>query len=56
MNEEDLRKLFEEGFSQKLKPKIENMTNLMMDCYEQGFQDCWRILTKTEFGDGSNTN
>lgn len=56
MNEEEIKKLFEEGFNKKLKPKVETMTNLMMDCYEQGFTDCWRILTKTEFSDGGNTN
>ena len=51
MNEDEIKKLFKEGFEKKLKPKIEGMTNLMMDCYEQGFKDCWSILTKTDFGD-----
>jgi len=48
MNEEEFRKLLQDGFN-VIKPKISEMTNLMMDCYQQGFKDCWRVLTGKEF-------
>ena len=48
MNEEVLKQLLENGFD-KIRPKIGEMTNLMMDCYQQGFKDCWRVLTGKEF-------
>ena len=48
MDEQTLRQLLQSGFD-KVKPKIESMTNLMMDCYQQGFKDCWKILTGKEF-------
>lgn len=37
MNEQELRKLMESGF-EKVRPKIGEMTNLMMDMYQQGFK------------------
>lgn len=48
MNEEELRKAMQNDFD-ILKPKIGEMTNLMMDCYQQGFKNCWKILTGNEF-------
>ena len=48
MNEERLRKVMQDSFN-ILKPKIDEMTNLMMDCYQQGFEDCWKALTDKEF-------
>lgn len=48
MNEEELRKLMQNGFN-VIRPKIGEMTNLMMDCYQQGFKDCWRVLTGKDF-------
>ena len=48
MNEEELRKLMQSGFD-KIRPHIEGMTVSMMECYRQGFEDCWRILTGKEF-------
>lgn len=48
MNEEELRKLMQSGFD-KLKPHIESMTTAMMECYQQGFRDCWKVLTGKEF-------
>ncbi len=48
MNEEELRKLMHSGV-EKLRPHILGMTNAMIDCYQQGFKDCWRILTGEEF-------
>jgi len=48
MNEETLKQLLQSGF-EKVRPKIGEMTNLMMECYQQGFKDCWKILTGEEF-------
>lgn len=48
MNEEVLKQLLENGFA-KIRPKIGEMTNLMMDCYQQGFKDCWKVLTGKDF-------
>ena len=48
MNEEELRKSMQSGF-EKLRPHIEEMTATMMDCYQQGFKDCWKVLTGKEF-------
>lgn len=48
MTEEELRNLIQSGF-EKLRPHIGEMTAAMMDCYQQGFKDCWRILTDKDF-------
>ena len=48
MNEEELRKLMQSGF-EKLRPHIEGMTAAMMECYQQGFKDCWKLLTGNDF-------
>ena len=48
MSEEELRKLMQSGFD-KLRPHIESMTISMMECYQQGFKDCWKVLTGKDF-------
>ena len=48
MDEKVLKQLLESGL-EKIRPKIGDMTHLMMDCYQQGFKDCWRILTGKDF-------
>lgn len=48
MDEQQLRQLMQSGF-EKIRPHIEGMTTAMMECYEQGFKDCWRVLTGKEF-------
>ena len=48
INEEEIRKLMQSGFN-KLKPHIEEMVTTMMDYYQQGFKDCWKILTGKDF-------
>ena len=48
MNEEELRKLMQSGF-EKIRPHITNMTTAMMECYQQGFKDCWKVLTGKDF-------
>lgn len=48
MTEEDIHRVLREGF-EKNAPKIDSMTHLMMDMYEQGFKDCFKILTGKDF-------
>ena len=47
MTEEELKHLVENGFSE-MRPKIEDMSNILMDFYIKGFQTCWRVLTGKE--------
>jgi hypothetical protein len=44
MNEQQIREVLSKGF-ENLKPSIEAMTNIMMDCYQQGFKNCFKLLT-----------
>ena len=48
MDEQALRQLLASSFD-KIRPKIDTMTNAMMDCYQQGFKDCWKVLTGKDF-------
>ena len=48
MTEEDVHRVLREGLA-KNQPRVDQMTHLMMDCYEQGFQDCWKLLTGKDF-------
>ena len=48
MTEEELRKSMRSGF-EKIRPLIQGMTTAMMECYQQGFKDCWRVLTGKDF-------
>lgn len=48
MTEQDLRNVLNEGL-EKIRPKIIDNTNLLMDLYQQGFKDCWKLLTGKEF-------
>ena len=48
MSEEELRKLMQSGF-EKLRPYIEGLTGAMMQSYQQGFKDCWKLLTGKDF-------
>ena len=47
MNEEELRELLRSGF-EKVRPLVQETTVAMMECYQQGFKDCWKILTGKE--------
>ena len=44
MTEQEVRKQMEEGFS-KVQPKVADMTSTLMDCYQEGFRTCWKLLT-----------
>lgn len=48
MNEEELRKKIQFGF-EELRPHIEKMAAAMVECYQQGFKDCWKVLTGKDF-------
>jgi len=48
MDEQQLRQLMDSGF-EKIKPKVGDMVSIMMDCYQQGFKDCWKVLTGKDF-------
>lgn len=52
IDEQEMRNLLQSGFK-KVEPKIVEMSNLMMDMYQQGFMDCWKLLTGESFRDGS---
>ena len=44
ITEADLRKVLDEGLV-KNQPRVNQMTHLMMDMYQQGFNDCLKLLT-----------
>ena len=48
MNEEDVRKQMQEGFA-KIRPNVVEMTNIIMDAYQEGFKTCFKLLTGKEF-------
>lgn len=48
MTEADVRKKMMEGF-EKIKPKVADMTTLLMDVYQEGFNNCWELLTGQSF-------
>jgi len=48
MTEEDVRKEMKEGFA-KIQPKVVEMTNIIMDAYQEGFKTCFKLLTGQEF-------
>ena len=48
MNEEALKQLLQSGF-EKIRPKVADMTTLLMDVYQEGFNNCWELLTGQSF-------
>lgn len=48
MNEEEARKIFQQG-SEETKQIVEQMVHLMMDCYQNGFNTCWKLFTGKDF-------
>ena len=48
MSEEDVRKQMQEGFT-KIQPKVVEMTNIIIDAYQEGFKTCFKLLTGQEF-------
>ncbi len=48
MTEEDVRKEMQAGFA-KIQPKVVDMTNIIMDAYQEGFKTCFKLLTGREY-------
>ena len=48
MTEDEVRKKMQEGFD-KVTPKVADMTNIIMDVYQEGFNCCWELLTGHKF-------
>ena len=48
MTEEEVKAKMQEGFA-KLRPKVTEMTNIIMDAYEEGFSTCFELLTGQKF-------
>lgn len=42
--EEKARKIMQEGLKQ-VNPIVVNVTELIMDAYQEGFKTCWKLLT-----------
>ena len=42
--EEKAKETMKEGLK-KVNPIVENVTNLIMDAYQEGFKTCWKLLT-----------
>lgn len=47
MTQEELREIITKGFTE-MKPKIEDVTTVLMDFYIKGFQTCQKVLTGTD--------
>lgn len=48
MTETDVRNKMQEGYN-KVSPIVANVTNLIMDAYQEGFKNCWELLTGQKF-------
>ena len=48
MTKEELRAKMEEGHK-KMTPIVANVTGLLMDAYQEGFKNCWELLTGQKF-------
>lgn len=50
MTQEQVKSKMQEGFV-KIQPKVTEMTNIIMDAYQYGFETCWELLTGQKFKD-----
>lgn len=50
MSEQELREKMNEGY-EKVRPIVEQITSLVMDAYQEGFENCWEILTGQKMED-----
>ena len=48
MTREEVEAKMQEGFD-KIQPKVVEMTNIIMDAYQEGFNTCWELLTGQKF-------
>ena len=50
MTQEEVEAKMQEGFA-KIRPKVAEMTNIIMDAYNCGFNTCWELLTGQKIND-----
>lgn len=48
MAEEEVKAKMQEGLA-KIRPKVAEMTNIIMDAYQEGFNTCFELLTGQKF-------
>ena len=48
MTQKEVETKMQEGFS-KIRPKVTEMTSIIMDAYQEGFNTCWELLTGQKF-------
>lgn len=48
MIEEEVKAKMQEAFA-KMQPKVIEMTNIIMDAYQEGFNTCFELLTGQKF-------
>ena len=48
MTEEEVKTKMQEGLT-KLQPKVAEMTHIIMDAYQEGFNNCFELLTGQKF-------
>lgn len=48
--QEEIKAKMQEGFA-KIQPKVAEMTSIIMDAYQEGFENCWEILTGQKMED-----
>ena len=48
MTQEEVKAKMQEGFG-KIQPKVVEMTNIIMDAYQEGFNTCFELLTGQKF-------
>ena len=48
MTEEEVKAKMQEGFA-IIRPKVAEMTNIIMDAYQEGFNTCFELLIGQKF-------
>ncbi len=48
ITEEKAREIMQEGLKQ-VNPIVVNVTELIMDAYQEGFKTCWKLLTGKDY-------
>ena len=50
MNEQEIRDKMHEGY-EKVHPIVAQITNLVLEAYQEGFKNCWELLTGQKMED-----
>lgn len=50
MSEQELKEKMHEGY-EKVQPIVVQITDLVMDAHQEGFKNCWEILTGQKMED-----